>query len=711
MPTVQKGSQGAQAIHEEAIRRYNESADAESDQRDQCVEDIKFANIVGAQWEEWAVEARGSRPKLEINKVALPVNIYLGDFLQNDMAITFRAASGGATAKTASVYKGLSRHILERSGWEAISANAARDQATGGIGAWRVVTQFSSDDTFEQEIAVEMIRSAATSVFYDPSAQRESKQDMKYCFVTELIARKEFQRRWPKASESGVPDPRSTQGKSGQSWRGNWFQPDRIRIAEYWVREEVDRTLLKMSDHDIGTIIEEDSEDVLDDLAAQEPPILPIDSRKVKRFKVVRYLMSGAEFLEGPDDWPGQLIPIIPVFGFNTWIDGTHYYRGIVRLGKDPQRAYNYLSSKRAEDAALAPQDRIWMTKNMAMGNQQSYRQMNTKNEPVMTFTPDEKQPGGPIRLGAPAAQIELASQLIQADQDIQATTGSFSPSLGEETGQSGVAIRTLDRTRDTSTFEIAENFRMGMEVMGRIFAELFPKFFSSPQIVRILGDDAQEEFIPINQEVKDEKTGEMVMLHDLTVGKYDQKVDIGPSFTTKRTEGFEALSAIARDNPSLAPLMIDLLVKDLDFSFAPELEKRVRRPLLQQGIVEPNEEEREALAAQQPQGPTPQDEANAIALDTAELNRDLVRAKIDTEEAEGDEKRASVNETIQDTIGKRLQTLLDSAAAGQRPPITMEELQAEIKNMGLLNESLDESLAGEAEQALAQPPVDQPLQ
>ena len=709
MAPIPEKSQKLDDLHAEAMKRYNEAVDAEADQREECLDDIRFANVRGAQWDDWATKSRGDRPKLEINKVALPVNVYMGNFRQNDMSVTFRPSSGGATRKTAEVYKGLSRHILERSNWDSIGTNAATEQATGGIGAWRVMTQFSSDDTFEQEIRVGMIRSACTSVFYDPAAQKESKEDMNHCFVNEFVAKKAFEKKWPDAVVTGIPDPARGQGDSG-AWRGDWFQPDRVRVAEYWVRTRIKQTLLLMSDG--STLIEEDAKDVLDELAAQDPPILEVNSREVMRHKVVRYMMTGSEFLEGPEDWPGQSIPIIPIFGYNTWIDGKHYFRGMVRFGKDPQRAYNYLSSQRIENEAFAPKDVVLMTKKQAKGQTTKISRMNVEHDPVYFYNHVEGEPP-PFRLGNAAPQTELAAQLVQADQDIQATTGKFSPELGQNLGdQSGVALRALNQVGDQATFTLTENFMNGMFVMGGIFAELIPKFFTTAQSVRVLGDDAQEEFVEINTVVKDEQTGEEVMLHDITAGKYDQKVDIGPTFTTQRTEGLEILSSMVRDNPNLAPLVADLIATQMDFPFAPELERRTRRPLLAQGIIDPNEEEQEKLDAQkaeaqgqEQQGPSIQEQLEALTVDNVELSRELTRAKIETEKAKGDKTRAEVGKTVADTINVRTDTITESQEAGINPPITAEELKAELSNMGLLVDSIAE----EGEQELPQGSVEQP--
>lgn len=679
-------------FHQEALRLYNEVVDVEKDQRALCVEDQEFCDVAGSQWDESAYDQREGRPRLEINKVALPRNVFMGDFRQNDMSVKYRPSSGGATRKTAEVYNGIARHIQERSGWQSIATGCVKEQVTGGFGAFGIKTQFASDDTFGQEIRFRMIRSAATSVYPDPSSILENGEDMNYCFVTELLARKVFKARYPDAAATDVSHPSDVNARFSR----DWFEPERVRIAEYWVREKVEQTLLLMSDG--RTLVREDSEDILDELAAGvdgEEPVIQVKERKVTRHKVTFYLISGSEVLEGPMEWLGQNIPIILVYGYNNWINGKHYYKGMIRTGKDPQRAYNYLSSQRAEVAGLAPKDIFWLTETQVEGHEGTLARMNVDNRPFQLFNPDPDNPGPPQRSGAAAPQVEMAAQLIQADQDLQATTGKFSPTLGEgASGQSGVAINQLNRASDQATFEFLDNFSMAMKVGGNMLAELIPLVMSEPQVVRVIGDDATEEFVPINQTVKDEETGEPVMVNDLSVGKYDVKVDIGPTFATKRTEGFDALSRIIAEAPALAPLSLDLLAKNMDFPFAEELEKRLRKPMLAQGIVEPNEEEEEEIAKAQQnqqgqeQGPSHEEMLQGGQLDTIERNNELTAAKIETEKANTAKVQSETLKNLTASVENRTDAVATAAEAGVPVPAGELEAAAEAQTLGdLLNQ------------------------
>ena len=62
--------------------------------------------------------------------------------------------------------------------------------------------------------------------------------------------------------------------------------------------------------------------------------------------------------------------------------------------------------------------------------------------------------------------------------------------------------------------------------------------------------------------------------------GKYDVVVTIGPSYTTQREEAAENLLAFLKIAPDLAPVVADLLVKNMDWPGASELEKRFKAML-----------------------------------------------------------------------------------------------------------------------------------
>src|SRR5262249_23665384 len=116
-----------------------------------------------------------------------------------------------------------------------------------------------------------------------------------------------------------------------------WIDGDNIMVADYWVRDEVAKTILLLSDK---TVIDaERFQKNADAFAAQGLTV--VNERPTKGYKVTRHKLTGAEVLSS-DKWAGKYIPIIPVYGDEFDIEGKRYFRSLINGGKDPQRNFNF---------------------------------------------------------------------------------------------------------------------------------------------------------------------------------------------------------------------------------------------------------------------------------------------------------------------------------------------------------------------------------
>jgi hypothetical protein len=106
---------------------------------------------------------------------------------------------------------------------------------------------------------------------------------------------------------------------------------------------------------------------------------------------------------------------------------------------------------------------------------------------------------------------------------------------------------------------------------------------------------------VPVNQPIQ---MGEQVMTYDLTVGKYDVAVDVGPSFTTRREEAVESMTSFIQAYPPAAPVMADMIAKASDWPDSAKLAKRMEA-MLPPAI-------RAADAGQPPPPPEPPPEVQA---------------------------------------------------------------------------------------------------
>ena len=551
-------------ILKEIKSRFDLAYSAAEDVYDACIDDLKFIEG-GSQWPSDVKADRqvDGRPCLEINKVAVFADQVSGEIRANSPRIKVKPVDSKADPKTAEILTGLIRNIEVQSKADVAYDTAAESAIQCGKGSFRIITQYCDEETFDQEIRIQRIKNPFT-VYWDPQAKEWDKSDAKYCFVTERISREEFERQYPDAAVTEFPSNKDKDPK--------WGDDKSIRVAEYWKKYSNKKTLYLLQDTLTGT--ERISNEKLEGWEV-------LNKRDIEETSLRWYKTNGREILEGPQDWPGKYIPIVEVWGKELNVEGRSVYRGVIRHAKDPQRLYNYSRSHNAEVTSLAPKSPYLVTAKM-IGNYQSiWDKANKKNYPYLPYDPDPNAQGSggiPKREMPIAQNTGILAEIQIADQEMHDTTGLQQASLGKESNEkSGRAIMARKMEGDIANFSYYDNLGRGLRYAGTVLVDLIPKIYDTPRILRILGEDDSVEQVPVNQLMIDEKTG-MEQIFDLTVGKYDVIVSIGPSYESQREEAADGMLNFLNAMPPEARMILaDLVVKNLDWPGADEFEKRLK--------------------------------------------------------------------------------------------------------------------------------------
>jgi hypothetical protein len=199
----------------------------------------------------------------------------------------------------------------------------------------------------------------------------------------------------------------------------------------------------------------------------------------------------------------------------------------------------------------------------------------------------------------------------------------------------------------DVATYEFTDSFADSLQFTGQILVDMIPKVYDSQRMIRILGEDDAEKVMQVNKPVQNWQTGEWETVNDLSRGKYDIKVRIGPSYTTRRIETSEQIGQIIGQNPELGKMLGDIYVKSLDLVGGDEAVERIRKMLIKQGIAEPTEEEKQALMQQ---GTSPQAKA------ARELKQRAAQAEVAVKEATAREKDASAKLKAAQALAEQLE-------------------------------------------------------
>lgn len=654
-------------LHKEALEQFDDTYNFDKECRELAQKARLFVDGEGSQWEDDKVTKRKDRPRYTIDRISGALDQVRGNQRQTRMGIKVIPKKEG-TEQLANIYTGLIRHIEDQSSADDIYDAASDEQVKGGYGGWRIVTEWE-EDGFNQTIKIKWIPSADSTLFFDPNAREYTREDSKFAFLITWMTHRAYKEIWPKAPIANFTENHIAVGTA----RG-WFSDDTVRVAEYWRKVPTTRKIGLLNDGRVIDLNEE--EPVLDELAMRGLTV--VREREVETYKIQRGIMNGLDFITDFEDWPSKYIPLIPLFGHNSIINNRQYIRGMVLKSQDAQRIYNYATSAAIEATALTPKDPIWITPAQQEGFEPEYRNFPIANTPFLRYNPDPNAPNPPARGGAPSLQAPLLQQISQAGTDIHATTGIEPASLGNVPElKSGKAIMAQQAMGDRGSYIYTDNLKKSKKHTAKILIDLLPRIMDTERVETIIGSDNKPETITLNETVMDQETGEPVLVNDLSRGQYDVKIVTGPPHETRRRETAEQLTELAQGSEQLQKLALDLIVDNLDLNQGEELTKRVRKDMIQQGIVEPTEEEKQELGLDQPAPPDPMQTAllENLQAQTEQIvtNNARLAADIRNKDADTQKKILEAQKQTIDSFVKLRESLLEKLEQGI--PITSEDL------------------------------------
>ena len=245
MPRKSK-TQRLHDIHQEALHRFNDIQSAIIEVRRESREDRRFYSIAGAQWEGQLRDYYDNRPRLEMYKVHLSVMRIINKYRNNR-----------------------------------ISADIPTEYED----------EYDEENDYQQ-IVINPIFDADTSVFFDLNAKRQDKADAECCFVLKAMTRDAYRNEWG--------DDPATWPQSLEISTFDWFTPDIIYVAEYYCVEEASETIHIFQNLD-GVEERYKDSDFDNDPSLQETleaiGAVKVNQRRVKARKVHKYIMSGRNHL------------------------------------------------------------------------------------------------------------------------------------------------------------------------------------------------------------------------------------------------------------------------------------------------------------------------------------------------------------------------------------------------------------------------------
>lgn len=553
-------------------KRYQLMSEADQENRRLGMADLEFVNVPGKQWDEAMTKERGQRPCYEFNELRIKCKRIINDMRANRPQAKVRGYED-SDKQTADIIEGLGRNIWNTSDADTIIDSAGDFQVGAGFGAWRVTTDYESDQSFDQDIYVEAIPNPFC-LLWDPAARDALKRDAEDWILTERISRAAFEEKYPNREavsfEAGEFDDED-----------DWSSTDEVRIAEYWYKQPVTVTVCKLAD---GRVIEKDGKDYKQYAIAQQPLEI-LAEREVRTHRIMMCVVSGDAVLEKPKVCAGKQHRFVVVFGEQMIVDGKWRWWGLPRFSKDAQRNLNLTNTAAMEATARWLQAPYWMTSKQAEGHEKGIAEAFKQGFPFALYNSDPAAPGAPARTGGPELPVAMLELGTRSSELLNSTAGIYQTNVGDRIpgAKSGRAIIATQQQGEIATFNFQDNMAKAVQRTWEIFLDLIPEVYDTSRALRVLGADGSDSYVKINEPIPgavDPVTGTLQKLNDVKRGRFDVTITVGPNFSTKRQEAVEVYGEIFSNNPAMQQIAGDLFFKAMDAPYSEEIAERMKAML-----------------------------------------------------------------------------------------------------------------------------------
>lgn len=523
--------------------------------------------VGGDPWDpsERAIRVEKKRPVISSDELSQYVNALCNSVRQHPRAIKVTPRGMGANDKTAELRANKIREIEYRSHAQEAYTTALEDAAQRSYGAFKVKTEFESDQSFNKEIAIEPVANP-DQITVDPFALRTTASDMTWAFEHETWRRTEFIRQYGK--DATLPDS-LTQNASDRLWMPD---AESVTVANYWKKKTRKRTLLQLRPTAptpsgiFGLNQPQQQQDVILFADEQEKKRITgdiIQSREVDYPSICAYRTNGMEILK-ETPFPGVFIPIIMCYGkilfFDDGTGAKRHILSLIRLARDPYMLYCYYRTQQAEMAGLIPKAPIAGYKGQFRGLEDVWKSINHEPHAYVEVNPTTEETGAqvlplPTRIdynaGAHLAALDQCAE--SARRAIQAAIGSsMLPTQAQKRNEkSGKALEKMDEMAQLGSFHFIDHYDDSLMQGGRIINGIMNEVYDTVRELPIRDAEGKASSIRINDPSYKNEKGEPEHVR-MDEGEHEITISTGPKQDSERERNDEFITNLVQ-SPLLA--------------------------------------------------------------------------------------------------------------------------------------------------------------
>ena len=201
---------------------------------------------------------------------------------------------------------------------------------------------------------------------------------------------------------------------------------------------------------------------------------------KVEDGSCVCYRMIGEQFLQDPVDIGIDRVPIIPVYGEQTWDDDEIIYQGIVRKATPVQRLINMCFTQLGERMAMSPKPVFMTTPEAIEGYSEGYKTFQYNINPLALY--NDKSADGKRDLPAPIRmdnKVEFGdlTGIISSNLELMASiTGVDSRGMfaqDNKTELTATEVLSSEKQYQTNIRHYFDNLRSSFKTLGELVLKL----------------------------------------------------------------------------------------------------------------------------------------------------------------------------------------------------------------------------------------------
>lgn len=657
--------------HKKYLADFEADYASSKDQRELANEEMRFCLVKGGQWESEFISGYEDRAKMEFDQVSDYVYRVYAEHCDNRIAVNYSPDDEHTDDEQAELLDGLHRRDIRRKGGQSAIDTAVFEQIICGTGAVILHTEYEDDEDDEnnrKNIKFTEQPNAYSTVIWDSSATRADKSDARHCVLLRSFSKARFKELWPDTVDSSLDPQINTKGSF------SWVGPDLTYVAERYElevkNEDVYTYFNPLKNNGKGETVKLDkAENEKESTQLIRNGFQFVRKRRLKKTQVHRVLYNGAGILDPRERVPGKYIPVIPFYGYRSFIDGIENYHGVVRKKIDPQRVLNMLVSLSAEAAATSHQTKHLFAPEQMMNPAVQRQWSGDLSQKAYLLSEPIYNEDGSILHAGPLGTIEgggmtnsQAAQIQMVSEFLRAGTGGAPQDISDPDA-SGKAINAIIKRVDMNTAILRDNRKKSMKHLGEVYrsmaAEVYGGRENKGRVVRMVTSRDDTKAVKLLSQSGGDSGS--YIANNVASGKFEVLVDVGRDYATQSEETFEQLrdifSVIGTQSP-LSPLVLGRMIQNMPAGGMGDIKEYLRRQELIQGTAKPeSEEEVEFLQglANQPQQP----DANSEYLKSEAEKNQATTAKT------MQDIRLSAAKT-QETIAKAKQTNVETALKAQ---------------------------------------------